>query len=138
MPPEVSDHEAGDAVDPVALEIDLMPVYDKDAAIGPGVLEDQGLIGGQSTLLDSPVLESLDIMVAKDHVETIVPGERVQQIKRALMGLPHRTEASILPQLITITDFNVGETLAVVVRQSLEEEILIPREGIRARVVTPV
>jgi hypothetical protein len=54
------------------------------------------------------------------------------------MRASYDAEAAVLPQLVTVTDLNVGEPLAVIVGQCLEEQILVLREGIGAGVIAPV
>jgi hypothetical protein len=77
MSPDVSGHEAGDAVDSVALEIDLMTVNDEDSLVGLSVSQDQPFVGCQPILLHSTVLKALDIVIAEDQMETILAGEGV-------------------------------------------------------------
>jgi hypothetical protein len=134
----VSGQEAGDVVDSVTLEIDLMAVNDEDSLVGLNVLQDQPLVGCQPILLNSTVLKALDIVIAEEHMETILASEGVQQVEGASVRAPHNTEPPVLPQLIPVTDFNVGEPLAMVVRQCLEEKVLILREGIGTGVIAPV
>jgi hypothetical protein len=102
------------------------------------VLQDQSLVGCQPILLHATVPKALDIVIAEDHNQTIPSGEGVQQVEGAAMRALHSTEAPVLPQLITVTNLDVREPLAIVVGQCLEEQVLVLREGIGAGVVAAV
>jgi hypothetical protein len=101
------------------------------------VSQDQPFVGCQPILLHSTVLKALDIVIAEDQMETILAGEGVKQVEGASVCALHGTETPVLPQFIPITDLDVGETLAIVVSQCLEEQVLVLREGIGTGIVAP-
>lgn len=132
MAPDMTDDEAGDPIETVTLEVDLMTVDDEDLLVGPGMAKNQPFVSCEAILFHPAALEALDIVVTEDQMETVLRSEGVQHIERRSVCTLDDVEASVLPQLIAVADLHIGESLAVVVAQRVDEKILILSESISA------
>jgi len=115
-----------------------MPVNYKDALPGSGMSQDQPFSSGHPVLLYVIAPASLDVVVAHDEMESVLLVKPVQQVKDASMSIPNIAEPPILPQLVAISNFNIGETFSEVVSQCVKEQSFIPGKGIGSAVVPPV
>ncbi len=132
------DYEPAHDIETITLEIGLVPVNHKDALPGSGMSQDQSLLGDHPVLLDMITPASLDVVVAHDEVEPILLVKPVQQVKGASMSLSNIAEPPVLPQLVAISDFNIGKTFPEIMSQCMEEHSFIPGKGICPAVVPPV
>jgi hypothetical protein len=81
---------------------------------------------------------SLDVMVAHDEVEPILLIEPMQQVKGASMSIPNVAEPPVLPQLVAVSNFNVGKTFPEIMSQCVKEHSFIPGKGIGPAVIPSV
>ena len=79
-----------------------------------------------------------DIVVAKDDMELLSILQSMEQLESPWMGFLNIDKAPVLPQLIAITHFNIGEAMARVVLQDFEKQLLVVPEGIRAGAIASV
>ena len=63
----------------------------------------------------------MDVVIPDHDVEPPLLIESVQHIKRAPVRMEYVAESPILPQLVPVADFDVGESLAMIVSQRLKE-----------------
>jgi hypothetical protein len=80
----------------------------------------------------------LDVVVANDEVEPILLVKLVQQVKGASMSIPNVAEPPVLPQLVAISNFNIGKTFPEIMNQCVEEHSFIPGKGIGPAVIPSV
>jgi hypothetical protein len=80
----------------------------------------------------------LDVVVAYDEVEPILPVKPMQQVKGASMSIPNVAEPPVLPQLVAISNFNIGKTFLEIMSQCVEEHSFIPGKGIGPAIISPV
>jgi len=78
MAPDVAYDKPGHSVETITLEVDLVTVDDEDFLTGAGMSEDQPLMSDQTILFHLAALKALNIVVAKDKMETMICGESVQ------------------------------------------------------------
>jgi hypothetical protein len=64
--------------------------------------------------------------------------ELPHQPEDVTVGIPDGLKIAVFEQLIPITNFNVGESLAVIVSQSMKKQVLVVSEIISPTVVPPV
>ncbi len=76
--PHVPRHHPAHGVEPVALEIDLMPVNDEDPLPGSGVVEDQPFVRHEPVFLHPVALAALDVVIAHDEVQPALPVKSMQ------------------------------------------------------------
>ena len=132
------DHEPAHDIEAVTLEIDLMPMNHKDALPGSGMSQDQSLLSDHPLLLYVVAPAFLDVVIAYDEVEPILLVKLMQQVKGASMSIPNVAEPPVLPQLVAISDFNIGKTFPEIMSQCVKEHSFIPGKGICPAVVPPV
>jgi hypothetical protein len=121
---------------PIALEISLMSVNDKETLPADDVLEDQSFVGDETVFFHLVPSSSLYIVVAHDQIEPVLLCKCVKQVKDSPIRTPHIAEPTILPQLVAIAHFNVHKPMAVIVAQCIEVETTVSRESIRSTVVS--
>jgi hypothetical protein len=112
--PDVTRPESTHGVEPVALEIGLMPVHAKDPLPGAGVLQDQPLVRRHPILLYLIVPVALDLVVAHNELQPLLSVKLVQQIKNPFVRAPDGAELPIFPQFVAISDFDVREPLLAI------------------------
>ncbi len=115
-----------------------MSVNHKDALPGSGMSQDQSLSSDHPVLLYVITPASLDVVIAHDEVEPILLVKPVQQVKGASMSIPNVAEPPVLPQLVAISNFNVGKTFPEIKSQCVKEHSFIPGKGIGPAVIPPV
>jgi hypothetical protein len=111
---------------------------DKDALPGSGVPQDEPFLSEDAVFLDPVAPASPDIVVAHDEVKAILLVEPVQEVKDTSVSIPNVAKLSVLPKLVAISDFNIGEPFLVVVMQCMQEYFFISGKGICPAVVPPV
>ena len=94
--PDIPGHEPAHEVEPVALEINLMPVNDKDSLSGFGVAQNQPLVDSKPVFLRPTVPPILAVVVAHDEVQMVSAIKLVQQVKDASVGFPDVAKAAVL------------------------------------------
>jgi hypothetical protein len=77
-------------------------------------------------------------VVSPDEIEPIFFVEFAHEPKHMAMCSSYIRESFVLPKLISISDFDVGEPFLVVVVQCVKEEILIMGEVVRPAIITSV
>jgi hypothetical protein len=123
---------------PIALEIGLVSVDDKDLLARLCVIQDQPFVRDEPVFLHSVALAALDVVVAHDEVQPALPVKSMQQVKDTPVGTSDGAEPPVLPQFVPVSDLDVREPRAVVVVQRVQEQRFIPGKSIRPAVVPPV
>jgi hypothetical protein len=77
-------------------------------------------------------------VIAKQEVQATVRIEAMKEIKSRPMGLQNLSKPAILPQLVTITNFYIGEATLVVVVQCPYKKHLVGGEDIVMAPITTV
>ena len=83
-----------------------------------GAFHDDGFIKGDSTGKAPPQISAVffdSVVIAKDHEETALIVEFLQNLIDFLMGIIDVGKSAVFPQFITIAKFYVGEILLIVV-----------------------
>jgi len=94
--PDIPGHEPAHEVEPVALEIYLMPVNDENPLSGFGVVQNQPLVDSKPVFLHPTVPPVLAVVVAHDEVQLVSAIKLVQQIKDTPVGFPDVAKAAVL------------------------------------------
>jgi hypothetical protein len=136
--PDTADDHPSQEIEPIVGEIGLMTVNREDPSPRFNVFQDQPLTGQQAVFFDQMLPKSTNIVVAQQHVQTFLVIEAVQQIENSAVGFTHDIEAPVLPELITVANFNVGEALSIVVLEHIDKEPCISCKAIGYAAISPM
>jgi len=136
---DMAHHEPAHGTEAVVIpEIRLVPVHRKDPLPRPGVSQDQSFANDDSILLHPVAPPILHVVIAYDEVQPPLLVKLVEQIKDPSVGLPHVAEPPVMPKLVAVSDLDVGKSLAIIVGQCVQEQVLVLGESIDLAVVSPV
>jgi len=128
-PDAANDHPTQE-IETVIGEIGLMPVHGENSPTGACVLQHQPFACKDSVFLDPMLPKATDVVVAQQHMQAPLIMELMQQIEDCAIRLTHDVETAIFPELVTITNFDVGEPFLVVVLQHIKKELCIAGKAI--------
>jgi hypothetical protein len=94
--PDVASQEPTCSVKPIALEIGLVTVNDKDALFGLRVMQDQSFVSNEPVFFHSVPTPVVDIVISHDKVQSALLIESVQQVKDVSIGFSDGTELPVL------------------------------------------
>lgn len=113
---------AGQEVQAVVDDIGLMTVDSEQLLAGLLMLQHQSLVGQEPVLEDLVVRFVLEIVVAKDEMESLVQVHMMKQIEDPPVSLSDLSERPALPELIPVAHLDVSEATALVEGKCVQEE----------------
>ena len=128
--PNVLHQEAIYSVESIAHKVGLMSMDGEYTTAGPGVTQDQALVDGDAIFIRPVVPPPPHFVVAQDEMEPVLLVESVQQIERALIGVPDIPEVAVFPQVVAIPDLDVREPIVVVTGQCMVKQLFVPGKTI--------
>jgi hypothetical protein len=120
---------------PIALEIGLVSVDDKDLLARLCVIQDQPFVRDEPIFLHAMALAILYVVVAHDQVQSLPEVKLGKQVKDATVSTLHVAKPPILPQLVAIPDLNIRKPVLKVVIESVEKELFVLGKGVRPAIV---
>jgi hypothetical protein len=107
----------------------------KDPLAGLQVAQDQPLMGDNPVLHHALTPPALDVVVSDDDMKAIIRVEGVEQVKNVLVGSPNLAKAAVLPELITVSNLDVGVALVIILSQYAQEQRFVLGKGIGPAVI---
>lgn len=112
-----------------------MAMRDQEPLASAAMAQHQPFIGVEIAFLDMLNLSPLHLVIANDQVQPTLRLETAQQGEYLCISSLNLAEVGGLPQIIPITEFDVGKACLEIVAQGVEKECFIGRKFVSSTFV---